>query len=107
MMNDNKVLKSKNSLNKNRLTKWDPRYISRNILANTAYTGRAYFKSKGDNGEIEAIEIPVPRIISDIDFELVRFRLETILETAKRGGGQRQYLLSRKIKDTETGHTFV
>lgn len=107
MMNENKVLKSKHNLSKKRTTLWDPRYMRRNILNKPVYTGRGYFKSKNDNGEVEIIEIPVPRIISDIDFEVAQLRLENISKDAKRGGGKNNYLLSRKITDTETDRTFV
>lgn len=88
-------------------TKWYPQVIRESILENTTYTGRAYYNSTQENGSILPIEIKVPRIISDLEFDMVRNRLATISRDAKRGGGENEYILSRKIEDTETGRKFI
>jgi hypothetical protein len=101
-MNDNKVLKSSGSVRKVRTTKWYPQNIRTDILENALYIGRDCYNSTQDDGSIVPIYIPVPRIISDLEFEMVQHKLETISHDAKRGGGNRTYLLSRKIVDMET-----
>lgn len=85
-----------------RNTKWYPQVIRERILENTTYVGKAIYKVTLDNGSIDPIEIKVPRIVSDLEFEMARNRLATISRDAKRGGGENYYLLSRKIIDTET-----
>lgn len=106
ILNESKVLKNEANLNKDRATKWYGNTI-RALLENTAYTWRAVYNSKDDKGNIEVIEIPVPRIISDLSFELAQNRLKSIDSDSKRGGGDTQYLLSRKIVDIETGRKFI
>ena len=76
-------------------------------VKNPVYTGRAVYNSKGETGEVDTIEIPTPRLVSDLTFELAQNRLESLESDAKRGGGNREYLLSRKIVDLETGRKFV
>lgn len=107
MMNENKVLKSSWNLRKNRITKWYPQSIKTDILENTVYVWRAVYNNTKDDGSKEIIFIKVPRIISDLDFEMVRHRMETVSRDAKRGGGSNVYLLSRKIVDIETGKKFI
>jgi len=102
MMNENKVLKSSGSMKKVRTTPWYPQSIKSDILENPLYIGRACFNSSQDDGSIVPITIPVPRIVSDLEFEMVQHRLATISRDAKRGGWENIYLLSRKIVDTET-----
>lgn len=53
------------------------------------------------------MSIAVPRIISDLTFEIAQNRLKTFSEDAERGGGMKEYLLSRKIVDSETGRKFI
>jgi hypothetical protein len=53
-------------------------------LTNPAYTGRAVYNSKEENGSIDSIEIVVPRMITDITFELARNRLENLQNEAER-----------------------
>lgn len=107
MMNEHQVPKSKTSVRKVWNTKWHPQSIKTDILENTTYIGRAYYNSTQDDGSILPIEIKVPRIVSDLDFEIVRMRLTTISRDAKRWGGERDYLLSRKVVDMETGRKFI
>lgn len=102
IMNDHKVLKSSGSVRKVRTTKWYPQNIRTDILENPLYIGRACYNSTQDDGSIVPIAIPVPRIISDLEFEMVQHKLERISRDAKRGGGENIYLLSRKIVDMET-----
>ena len=106
ILNDGKVQKNDANLKKDKYTKWYGSTI-RSILENPVYTGRAIYNSKDDNGNIEQIEIPTPRLISDITYELVQNRLSTLENDAKRGWGNNEYLLSRKIIDMETGRKFV
>lgn len=77
------------------------------MLLNTAYVGRAAYRSTNEDGTIETVSITVPRIISDLTFEIVQDRLKTLSEDAERGGGLKEYLLSRKIVDLETGRKFI
>ena len=84
ILNESKVLKNEANLKKNRLTKWYHTTIEA-ILKNPVYTGRAVYNSKDEKGNIEQIEIPTPRIISDIAFELTQNRFSTLESTAKRG----------------------
>lgn len=42
------------------------------MLENTTYTGRAEYRQKEDNGDITVVPLTVPRIISDLDFELAQ-----------------------------------
>jgi len=86
MMNENKVLKSSGSMKKVRTTPWYPQSIKSDILENPLYIGRACFNSSQDDGSIVPITIPVPRIVSDLEFEMVQHRLATISRDAKRGG---------------------
>lgn len=83
-MNDSMVLKNEGNLKKKRTTKWHGSTI-KDILTNTAYTGRAAYNSKDDFGNVETIEITVPRLISDMTFELAQNGLETLATDAKRG----------------------
>ncbi len=106
ILNDGKVQKNDANLKKDKFTKWYGSTI-RFILENPVYTWRAIYNSKDDNGNIEQIEIPTPRLISDITYELVQNRLSTLESDAKRGWGNNEYLLSRKIVDMETGRKFV
>jgi site-specific DNA recombinase len=106
ILNDGKIPKNDANLKKDKYTKWYGSTI-RSILENSSYTGRAIYNSKDDNGNIEGIEIPTPRIISDITYELVQNRLSTLESDAKRGWGNNEYLLSRKIVDMQTGRKFV
>lgn len=107
MMNEHKVPKSSWSMKRPRNTKWYPQVIRERILENTTYVGKAIYKVTLDNGSIDPIEIKVPRIVSDLEFEMARNRLATISRDAKRGGGENYYLLSRKIIDTETWRKFI
>lgn len=106
ILNTNKVLKNDANLKKNKMTKWYGSTV-RAIIENPVYTGRAEYHSKDDSGKIEIIEIPTPRIVSDIVFELTQKRLEPLYIDAERGGGSNKYLLSRKIVDLATGKKFV
>jgi site-specific DNA recombinase len=106
ILNESKVQKSDGNLKKDKLTKWYGSTIKA-ILINPVYTWRAVYNAKDDNGNIEAIEIPTPRIISDITYELAQNRLESLNSDAKRWGGGNEYLLSRKIVDMETWRKFV
>ncbi len=85
-MNENKVLKSSGSVRKVRTTKWYPQNIRTDILENPLYIGRACYNSTQEDGSIIPIPIPVPRMISDLEFEMVQNRLGTISRDAKRGG---------------------
>lgn len=84
ILNDAKVQKNDANLKKDKNTKWYGSTI-RSILENLVYTGRAIYNSKDDNGKTEQIEIPTPRLISDITYELVQNRLSTLEGDAKRG----------------------
>lgn len=106
LMNESKVQKSDGNLKKDKSTKWYGSSIKA-ILVNPVYTWRAVYNAKDDNGIIDPINIPTPRIISDITFELAKNRLETLESDAKRWWGGNEYLLSRKIVDMETGRKFV
>jgi site-specific DNA recombinase len=106
ILNESKVQKSDGNLNKDKLTKWYGSTVKA-ILVNPVYTWRAVYNAKDDNGNIESIEIPTPRIVSDITYELAQNRLESLNSDAKRWGGGNEYLLSRKIVDMETGRKFV
>ena len=106
IMNESKVQKSDGNLKKDKLSKWYGSTIKA-ILTNPVYTWRAVYNAKDDNGNIEPIEIPTPRIISDITYELAQNRLESLDTDAKRWWGGNEYLLSRKIVDMETGRKFV
>ncbi len=105
-LNESKVQKNDGNLKKDKLSKWYGSTI-KTILTNPVYTWRAVYNAKDDSGTIEAIEIPTPRIISDITYELAQNRLESLDSDAKRWGGENQYLLSRKIVDIATGRKFV
>lgn len=85
-----------------RNTKWYPNVIKESILENTVYIGRAIYNSTQDDGTVESIPISVPRIISDLEFEMVRNKIEVLSKDYKRGGSEKIYLLSRKIVDMET-----
>lgn len=106
ILNEWKVQKSDGNLKKDKLSKW---YWStvKSIIKNPVYTWRAVYNAKDDNGNIEVIEIPTPRLISDITFELAQNRLESLDSDAKRWWGSNEYLLSRKIVDMETWRKFV
>ncbi len=106
LLNVSKVQKSDGNLKKDKYTKWYGSSI-KSILVNPAYTWRAVYNAKDDNGNIDPIDIPTPRIISDITFELTQKRLESLDSDAKRWWGGNEYLLSRKIVDMETGRKFV
>lgn len=106
ILNEAKVPKGDANLKKDRLSKWYGSTIKA-IITNPVYTGRAVYNAKDDNGNIEAIEIPTPRLISDLTFELVQNKLESLSTDAKRWGGDNKYLLSRKIVDMETGRKFI
>ena len=106
ILNESKVQKSDGNLKKDKLTKWYGSTVKA-ILVNPVYTWRAVYNAKDDNGNIESIEIPTPRIISDITYELAQNRLESLDSDAKRWWGGNEYLLSRKIVDMETGRKFV
>ncbi len=106
ILNESKVQKSDGNLKKDKLTKWYGSTIKA-ILVNPVYTWRAVYNAKDDNWNIEAIEIPTPRIISDITYELAQNRIESLDSDAKRWWGGNEYLLSRKIVDMETGRKFV
>ena len=106
ILNESKVQKSDGNLKKDKLTKWYGSTIKA-ILVNPVYTWRAVYNAKDDNGNIEAIEIPTPKIISEITYELAQNRIESLDSDAKRWGGGNEYLLSRKIVDMETGRKFV
>lgn len=84
ILNENKIYKNEANLNKDKTTKWYGSTI-RAILENPVYTGRAVYNSKDDNGKVEAIEIPTPRTVSDITFELAQNRLLSLDTDAKRG----------------------
>jgi hypothetical protein len=107
VLNDRRVSKSAGNLKKDTTTKWYGSTIKK-ILQNTVYIGKAMQSFKNhDTGETEDIPITTPRIVSDLTFEIAQSRLETLSQDAKRGGGEQEYLLSRKIIDTETGRKFV
>ncbi len=106
ILNESKVQKSDGNLKKDKLTKWYGSTIKA-ILVNPVYTWRAVYNAKDDNGNVEAIGIPTPRIVSDITYELTQNRLESLDTDAKRWWGGNEYLLSRKIVDMETGRKFV
>ncbi len=106
IMNESKVLKGVWSVRDAKTTKWHGTTIM-DILSNSTYTWNAIFKPKNDKWEVEEIEIPVPPIISPLDFELAQKFLEDASENAKRGGGKTEYLLSRKVMDIETGRKFI
>ena len=105
ILNDNKVPKNDATLSGKKHSKWYNSAIT-DMLKNPVYTGRAVYNSTNENGTIEQIEIPTPRIISDIEFELVQEKLADD-NTVERWGGGKEYLLSRKIIDMETGRKFV
>ena len=106
MLNESKVQKNDGNLKKDKLSKWYGSTVKA-IIKNPVYTWRAIYNAKDDNGNIEAIEIPTPRIISDITFELAQNRLESLDFDVKRWWGNNEYLLSRKIVDMETWRKFV
>jgi site-specific DNA recombinase len=106
ILNESKVQKNDDNLKKDKLTKWYGSTVKK-ILINPVYTWRAVYRIKDDNGNIDSIEIPTPRIISDITYELAQNRLESLNSDAKRWGGDNKYLLSRKIVDMQTGRKFV
>lgn len=106
ILNESKVLKSDANLKKDKTTKWYGSTVNK-ILESSVYTWRAVYNSKDDTGNVEAIGIATPRIISDIIFELAQNRLKSLVSDAKRGGGSNEYLLSRKIVDIDTGRKFV
>ena len=106
VLNESRVQKNDGNLKKDKLTKWYGSTVKA-ILVNPVYTWRAIYNARDDHGNIEAIEIPTPRIISDITYELAQNRLESLDSDAKRWWGGNEYLLSRKIVDMETGRKFV
>lgn len=104
-LNDFKVPKGIESRNKDKNTIWRDKMITR-ILTDKAYTGLDNAKFKDENtGKDIIIEQKIPKIISDIDFRQAQYIVERV--TTNRGGGDKEYLLSRKIKNVETGQTLT
>ena len=104
-LNDFKVPKGLESRNKDKNTIWRDKMVAR-ILTDKAYTGLDSAKFKDENtGKDIVIEQKIPKIISDIDFRQSQYIVERV--TDNRGGGDKEYLLSRKIKNVETGQTLT
>lgn len=55
------------------------------MLQNETYTGRAEYRQKEDDGSETVVPLFVPRIISDLDFELAQNGIEDNAREIKRG----------------------
>ncbi len=104
-LNEHKVMKWAGGMNENRITKWYWTTV-KDILVNTTYCGNALYNTKIDKWEIQKIPIPVPSIVSSLDFSIAESRLEDVSKNLQRWWWQNEYLLSRKIVDMETGIHF-
>lgn len=105
-LNNLKVLKWKWTNKKRRDTRWLSGGI-RTILKNNTYAWFAIFNARSPDGFVEQIEMKVPNIVPVIMFEMAKNRLESLSANPKHGWGEHEYLLSRKIIDTETQRKMV
>lgn len=105
-LNKEKLLKAKATSKKSRNTKWTGTNI-KIILQNQTYTGVACFNITHEDGSFESIDIRVPTIIPVVAYKLTQNKLVDIAERSKRGGGDHDYFLSRKIIDVETGKKMI
>jgi site-specific DNA recombinase len=106
LLNENKVRKGDWINTKDKTTQWHYSDVKK-IIERTVYIGRAVYESKNDRWQIDVVDIAVPRIVSDIVYELAQHRTKQLEWEKIRGWWKNEYLLSRKIIDFETGKKFV
>lgn len=78
------------------------------MLRNMAYSGIRIERIKDSDRLLNEVRVSVPRIIDVVTFEQARrLAIEVTDSRGKKGGGGKEYLLSRKIIDPQTQRKFV
>lgn len=106
-LNKLNVAKGLSSKQKDKFTVWRDDNI-RKLITNSTFCGIRVNRIKDSDGVTQEIIGKVPAIISETTFRQAQIRVEQVSNTkGNKGGGQREYLLSRKIVDLETGRKFI